>query len=427
MSDRPRFVIRLRRPANVVETISAVQFLAAAGDGLFLTCSALYAIQFIGLSPVEVGVALSVAAGCGLLMGILIGFLVDRGALGVMLTGALLGGAINLFLFTLTYEFLGVLLCLSLIKCFQRASVTLRSAAIPKLIVGEGRVEARAQMQIAGNLGLAVGIFVGGFAVGIEARQIFVAALVACSVLYLAAAGCSWRWMPKESCATVEVQTTPDDSGSLPVHRDWQFVGFVTLYAVLLFNVPILGLVLPVWVTTFTASPVWIVSVLFLINVFMVVAFQRRVARAVTELGGGSASTLVLASIVISVGFILYAMSALPASSMLSCAALILGAFVQAIGEMILFSAAWDLSYRMSPSDRHGQYQGVFASAMPIAEIFAPLLFTVAILNFGVWGFLLISAMFVIAALVMTYFLRAHPGETLTQTTVSLVSAFRQK
>src|SRR4051812_26906693 len=75
---------RFLGPAGPGRTLVQAQFVTALGNGFFLTCFTLYVTRIVGLSPAQLGLALSVGAVVGVFAGVPFGHLADqRGPRGV--------------------------------------------------------------------------------------------------------------------------------------------------------------------------------------------------------------------------------------------------------------------------------------------------------------------------------------------------------
>jgi hypothetical protein len=80
---------------------------------------------------------------------------------------------------------------------------------------------------------------------------------------------------------------------------------------------------------------------------------------------------------------------------------LIAAAALQVLGEMMLASGAWEISFSLAPADRQGQYQGFFATGTAVARMVGPALLTTVVLGWGSLGWLLVGGLFVVAGYAM--------------------------
>ena len=67
---------------------------------------------------------------------------------------------------------------------------------------------------------------------------------------------------------------------------------------------------------------------------------------------------------------------------------------LQVVGEMMLGSGAWEISFGLAPPDKHGQYQGFFGTGVAVARMLGPLLLTALIITWGTPGWLVLGVLF---------------------------------
>lgn len=169
---------------------------------------------------------------------------------------------------------------------------------------------------------------------------------------------------------------------------------------IMLLYMPMLSLILPLWIVEHTHAPRWMVAALLVLNTIAVVLFQVRVARRVTGLA--SAALLVrYAGVFLLVACGVFALSTVGTSAWLAGLVLIVGAGLQVIGEMLLGSGSWEISFGLAPSDKHGQYQGFFGTGVAVARMLGPLLLTALIITWGTPGWLVLGALFLLAGFAM--------------------------
>lgn len=89
---------------------------------------------------------------------------------------------------------------------------------------------------------------------------------------------------------------------------------------------------------------------------------------------------------------------ALPGPAWAAAALLVLGAVLQADGEMRQSAGSWQIGFSLAPADRIGQYQGFFGTGVPVARTAGPLLLTWLLLVWGIPGWLLLGAILLAAS-----------------------------
>jgi hypothetical protein len=61
-------------------------------------------------------------------------------------------------------------------------------------------------------------------------------------------------------------------------------------------------------------------------------------------------------------------------------------------------AGSWGLGFELADPVRAGAYQGVFGMGFSLAGVFAPFIVTATVLGLGVPGWVILAAMFVLAA-----------------------------
>jgi MFS family permease len=89
-------------------------------------------------------------------------------------------------------------------------------------------------------------------------------------------------------------------------------------------------------------------------------------------------------------------------SALVAAIVLVAGAGLQVVGEMMLASGSWEISFGLAPPDKHGQYQGFFGTGVSVARMLGPLLLTALIVDWGWPGWLVLGGLFVLAGLAIT-------------------------
>ena len=147
-----------------------------------------------------------------------------------------------------------------------------------------------------------------------------------------------------------------------------------------------------------TDAPRGIVSALVVINTAAVVFLQVRISEPVDNLQR-SVRAFRNAGFVLGAACVAYASSA--AGGLWAAVTLLLLATVlHVLGEMI-HSRWWVVGYELAPSDRQGQYQGLFSTGLAMSQILGPAALTLLLIEGGVVGWLVLAVVFVITGLSM--------------------------
>jgi MFS family permease len=386
--------MRVLPAEGVGRRLALAQLANAIGDGAYLVSSALYFARIVGLSPTQIGFGLTFGWAVGAVVGVPLGHLADRrGPKGVaVLLAVSTALSAGLFLFVRSFPLFVLAVCLY--ACSQAGLAAARQALLAGLVDKEKRTEIRAYLQSTVNAGLAIGAALGGVALTFDTREAYLAVFVVDTLGFLAAAAVLRR-LP-------HVPPSPPVVGEpkLAVLRDRPYALIAFLNTLMLFYMPLLSVVVPLWIVQRTSAPRWTVATLLVLNTLSVVVFQVRVARQVKGLD--SASRLVrYAGVVMFASCAVFALSGAGSSAWAAAIALFAAAGLQVVGEMMLASGAWEISFDLAPSDKQGQYQGFFGTGVAVARMCGPLLLTTLIINWGTPGWFVLGGLFVVAGTAM--------------------------
>ncbi|MFC5828709.1 MFS transporter [Nonomuraea insulae] len=366
--------------------LAHAQLANSIGDGVYLVTSAFYFAQIVGLPATQIGLGLTLGWGVGAVAGVPLGHLADRrGPRGVAVLLALAtAAAVASFLFVRSFAPFVLVACLY--GTAQTGLSAARQALLAALVEPSERTRVRAMSQATLNGGLAAGAAVGGVALYLGTREGYLAVFALDAMSFLVAAGLLLRLPSVRACAP---------SGSrLEVLRDRPFALVTLINAVMLFYMPLLSLVVPLWIAARTSAPTWVLSALLLINTGGVLLFQVRVARRVKGLRDASAA-------VRRAGVLMFGACVVFALSPYGWMFLIVAALLQVTAEMLLAAGGWEIAFTLAPDDRQGQYQGFFGTGVAVARMLGPVVLTTLVLGGGTLGWLLTGTMFVLAGAAM--------------------------
>lgn len=374
------------------------QFVNAVGDGAFYVSSALYFTRIVGLSAPQIGAGLAVAWAVGSVAGVPLGHLADRrGPRGTAVLLALATAA-AVASFLVVRSFVPFLCAAVVYAAAQSGLAAARQALLAGLVGPAARTRALARLQAVLNGGLAVGAALGGLALHAGTRTAYLSVFALDAVAFLACALVLGR-LPAVAAAPGPTGGGP----GLAVLRDRPYALLALLNALMLLRMPLLSLALPLWIVERTATPGWTVSALFVLNTGVVMLFQVRAARSVTDLAT-AARAVRRSGAVMCAACAVFALSGLGlgfgAGAGVAVAVLVLGAVLQVLAEMRHSAGAWQIGFALAPADRIGQYQGFYGSGVPVARTLGPLLVTTLLIGWGVPGWLLLGGVFLVAGAV---------------------------
>ncbi|MFC8895111.1 MFS transporter [Streptomyces cinereoruber] len=393
------------------------QFVNAVGDGAFYVSSALYFTRIVGLSAPQIGAGLAVAWAVGSVAGVPLGHLADRrGPRGTAVLLALTT-AVSVASSLVVRSFVPFLCAAVVYAAAQSGLAAARQALLAGLVGPAARTRVLARLQAVLNGGLAVGAALGGLALHAGTRTAYLSVFALDAVAFLACALILGRLPSAMATATATATATamatatatgpgPVDGGpGLAVLRDRPYALLALLNALMLLRMPLLSLALPLWIVERTAAPGWTVSALFVLNTGVVMLFQVRAARSVTDLATAARAVRWSGAVMCAACAVFALSGALPGSgdgagagaAGAAVAVLVLGAVLQVLAEMRHSAGAWQIGFALAPADRIGQYQGFYGSGVPVARTLGPLLVTTLLIGRGVPGWLLLGGIFLVA------------------------------
>ncbi|MFB9680067.1 MFS transporter [Streptosporangium vulgare] len=384
---------RIMPSSGPPRVLALAQLANSIGDGAYYVCSALYFTRIVGLSPTQVGFALTLGWAVGFVAGVPLGHLADRR--GPRGTAALLAvataTAVGSFLFVRSFPVFVVVACLyATSQCGLAAA---RQALLAGLVDRARRTRIRAYLQATVNAGLAVGAALGGAALHLDTRAAYLTVLAMDALSFLLSALILLRLPPVPPTAAA-----PAGEPALAVLRDRPYALVSLLNMVALLNMPLLSLVIPLWIVQRTEAPSWTVSALLVLNTLGVTLFQVRVARRVTDLRSAARSVR-RAGAVLLAACAVFALSSAWSSAWAAALVLLVAACLQVFGEMAHASGSWEIGFGLAPAGRQGQYQGFFGSGAAVARMLGPLLLTTLILTWGTPGWLVLGGLFLLSGL----------------------------
>ncbi|MGW7427334.1 MFS transporter [Streptomyces sp. NPDC054813] len=375
-------------------TLVLGQLVNAVGNGVFLTCSALYFVRIVGFSPAQLGLGLSIAGIAGLFAGVPFGHLADRrgprGTSAALL--ALAGLATAAYLTTDSYPLFVVIAFLYAL--FERGAYAARQALIPAVLTGESLVRVRAKIRVVTNVGVSAGAALGGLALLWDTKAAYqivfagnAVSFVVCGLLFL--------WLPAAPPASERKPGEP----RLAVLRDTPYAVLALINMVMLLHIPILEVVLPLWIALRTDAPHSLTAVLLLCNTLAVVALQVPLTKRIDALEPAVRAFRVAGAVLLGC-CAAFALSA-GRGAVVATVVLVVAAGLHVYGEMVQSAGSWLIGYELAPADKQGQYQGLFNTGIAAVQMFGPVSLTLLLIDWGTPGWLLLGAVFLVGGLSM--------------------------
>ena len=400
-------------PPTKLERDLALQcVLSAFATGSFLTGTAVFFTQIVGLTGSQVGLGMSIAAGITLALTIPLGRITDRvGAKPLWVIGSLLE-ALLYFAWPLAGAFWSFVLVLSILACVETAARSARNVYRIAVFPRETRVRALAYMRAARNVGYTLGAGAGGVALGIGTREAIIAVpLLTGALLLLNSAMVAF--LP---AVTRPAPKSDDDQATAPpAYKNLGFVVLGLCNGVLSSNQVLLNIVVPLWLVERTDAPHTLLAWLFGTNTVLAVLLQVRASRVADSVNGSlravrwSGWAFVVSCAVISLTHETGGWVAI---------VLIWAGHVTITGAELWQSASdWGFTSELSDHRRLGDYQGIWSLGYQIEPIIFPALYTFLALHWGTPGWAVIAAIGVLAAVI------AHPAARAAQRRLERIGA----
>lgn len=367
------------------------------GTGLFLTSSALFFTQSVGLSPTAVGVGLTTAALAGLLAGVPIGHLADRWGPRQAWVATLTGEAVAMATFVLVHSFWLFLLIACLSQMAGAGGGAARAALLHRL-GGDDPRWLRAYVRSVLNLGMCLGAVAAGVAVQLNTRSAYVGLVLGNAATFIACAALLLL-IPR-----TPPLPAPASGSRLMALRDLPYMTVTVINGIMCLQEPVLTFALPLWIVNDTTAPRGLVGAIVATNTLLVVLFQIRASRSVSspQMAGRAIRA---ASFALLAGFTLMALaSRVPAWA--AATLLMAGVVAQTFGEVRQGAGAMELSFGLAPAHAQGEYGGIFGMGLSLAYAGGPVLLSVLCLDWKIAGWLVLGGLMVAAGVASPYAVR---------------------
>lgn len=183
--------------------------------------------------------------------------------------------------------------------------------------------------------------------------------------------------------------------------RDIPYVVVAALNAVMYLYMPMLSVLLPLYLTSRTAAPRWIVAGIFVLNTVGVLGWQRRAARRVTTLGQATRA-IRIAGLTLCAACLLFWGVAASTDPAAAAVVLLVAVAVQVAGEVRLAAGSWSVGFELADPARPGQWQGVYSSGIPLARTIGPAALTALVMVWSGPGWLVLGLVFLLTGLAAT-------------------------
>lgn len=379
-------------PAGLTRALAVQAMVYAVGTGLFQAGSAVFFTRALGLSPAQVGLGLSLAAGASLLGTVPLGGLTDRyGPQRVWIVCLLLDAAL-FAAYPFVGGFAGFLAVVIALAVTGAATGVARQVYSINVLRPEERVTAMAYQRSSLNVGFGIGALISGLVLAVDTIWAYRLMVWFIAVVFLVTAGFVRR-LPR----LPEVTRTAEPMSRLAVLRDRPFMTVALLSGLLTAHQTLYLTVMPLWILTHTDAPKTIIAGLVLLNTVLIVLFQVRASRGADDAPGAARASR-RGAVLIALFCLVLPISGATRGA-LTVVALVAAATLLILAELIESAGAWGLTATLPPAAQRGAYVGAFGLGSQLQFLIAPAGLTALGVSTGGWGWYPAAAVFTLVGL----------------------------
>ncbi|PWN01955.1 MFS transporter [Nocardioides silvaticus] len=395
-------VTRLAGPTSLVRRLSAQSVLSAFGDGVFLTGSAVFFTQIVGLSASQVGLGLTIAGVATFALAVPLGKLSDKyGAKRVWALASLVEAVVYLGWLAIgdMLTFVVMLIGLELVSTASRSA---RNAYRFDVFPREERVRSNAYFRAARNVGYTLGALLAGIALAtnsddvVRTVPVITAGLLLLNAALVARLPRALHHVGTEPLLEVAVEAVLEGKDGRSALRNRAYLAMAILGGVLSTHQVLLNVVIPLWLVEETDAPRVLIAWLFGTNTVMAVLLQVAAARGITTVADSlRAQRRGAFFFVVSCGIVAVTHDTV---GWVTIALVWLGHVTVTGAELFQSAGEWGLQAELSDPERRGEYQGVSQLGFTLGSVWAPALYTFLSISWGTPGWIVIGAIVVVAA-----------------------------
>jgi len=387
---------RFLPPSPLARRLSAQSVLFAIGEGTFITGSAVFFTQVVGLSAGQVGIGLTVSGVAGFLFSVPIGKLVDR--LGPKRLWAIGAGSSALLyaVWPLIDGFGAYLAMMVALRLVEIAGWSGGGAYSIDAFEREERVQTQAFRRAALNLGFTVGALISGIALAFESNTliravpIFTAVMLGLNALFVTR-------LPDAEHDRAPVAAEDRTRGAALRNRGFLALNFCD--GVLGTNQVLLNVVIPLWLVQETDAPRVLLAWLFGTNTVMAVCLQVAAARGVDSVARSLRAARISAGFFVLSCFVVLVTH--DTVGWVTIALVWLGHVTVTGAELFQSAGHWGFISELSDPERLGEYQGAASLGSTLGEVWAPAAYTYLAIEWGAPGWVVIAGIVLLATLGM--------------------------
>ncbi|MDP2772977.1 MAG: MFS transporter [Nocardioides sp.] len=417
-----------RPPSPLAGRLSVQSLLFALGEGTFMTGSAVFFTQIVGLSAAQVGLGLTIAGAAAFLAALPMGKLVDRFGPKRMWAVSAVGQAAMFAVWPFVTDFQGYVLMAVGMEVIGALGGAAHGAYTIDVLPPAERVKSRAYMYSALNVGFTLGSLLGGIALAFDSNTVLHALPWFTAAVFVVNAVAISR-LPR---APHDERTAEDRKVKVPGpgplrNPGWLLTEFFA--GVFWTNQVLLNIVIPLWLVEQTDAPRVLLAFLFGTNTVMCIFLPMVASRGVHDV-----PTALKAVRISSTFFVVSCLITLATHDTVgwtTIALVWLGHVTVTGAELYLSAASWAFEAELMDPRQRGAYQGASELSGTLGRVWAPALYTFLAMNWGAAGWLVIAGIIVVATVAIhpstrlaRRFLEQHvPADVLAQARASAPDA----
>ena len=398
-----------RRPDPAVRAhrrFIAASLVDSVGNGLYVPLTMLFVHALTGLSLFAIGAGLTAAGLGALAFTPVAGILIDRFSGRRVFIGALAVRTIGFALYPLADAYAAFLAVALLIAVGSQSSQPSQHALIGDIAAGAERDRLLAWNRSLRNGGMGFGSLVAGVLLMVDGTGGFIAAALAISAVFAAAAVLVGR-IPatrRHAPAPGGLETA---AGFRQVIADRPYLRLTGANFLIAFCYIAQSIALPVYLTRDVGLPEALAGVVFAVNTALVALLGVPTSRL--ALRGRRTRGAALGAVVFTASFAAFAVLPHVVAGAVALAAVLATAVVYTAAELIHSAPAQSLSVQAAPEHLRGRYLAVYQLSWSVARSLAPVLigFLLDAGSWQLWAALSLAA--VAGALVLLRSERALP------------------
>lgn len=394
-------LLRLLGPTPLVRRLSEQSILSAFGDGVFLTGSAVYFTQIVGLSAAQVGLGLTIAGVATFLSAVPMGKLSDTyGAKRVWVVSSVVEALLYVAWLAVggMFTFVAMLVVLEVVITSSRSA---RNAYRFDVFPREERVSSNAYFRAARNVGYTLGALLAGLALAFDDDTLIRLVPLVTAVLLLLNA----LLISRLPAVAHHVEEQPlaealEEAGSRrSALRNRAYLATSILGGILATHQVLLNVVIPLWLVDETDAPRVLIAWLFGTNTLMAVFLQVAAARGIVTVADSlRAQRRGAFFFVLSCGIVAYTHDTV---GWVTIALVWIGHVTVTGAELFQSAGEWGLQAELSDPERRGEYQGVSQLGYTVGTVWAPAAYTFLAMEWGTPGWIVIGTIVVLATVLI--------------------------